>query len=77
MVGEGGSEGCVVVVVDLDDSEVKVGGERSGASMSGQGGDLVFACAEEVGEDVGPDFSGALMVLVGWVEDGMWRGLRR
>ena len=35
VVGEGGGEGCVVVVVDLDDGEVGVGGERAGAGMSG------------------------------------------
>lgn len=35
MGGEGGGEGCDVVVVDLADSEVGVGGERGGAGMSG------------------------------------------
>ena len=37
----------------------------------------MFARAEEVGEDVEADLSGALMVLMGCMEDGMWRGLRR
>ena len=77
VVGEGGGEGCVIIVVNLDDGEVGVGGERAGAGMSGQGGDLVFVRTKEVGEDVGADLSGALMVLVGWMEDGMWRGVRR
>jgi len=35
VVGEGGGEGCVVVVVDLDDGEVGVGGKRGSAGMSG------------------------------------------
>ena len=36
VVGEGGGEGCVVVVVvDLNDGEVRVCGERGGAGMSG------------------------------------------
>ena len=34
-VGEGGGEGCVVVVVDLNDGEVGVGGKRGSAGMSG------------------------------------------
>ena len=65
VVGEGGGEGCVVVVVDLNDGEVGVGGEGGGAVMSGQGGDLVIARTKEMGEDVGADLSGALMVLMG------------
>ena len=32
---------------------------------------------KEMGEDLGADLSGALMVLVGWMGDGMWRGVRR
>ena len=65
MAIKSGSEGCVVVVVDFNDGEVGVGGEGGGARMSRQSCDLVFARAEKVGEDVGADLSGALMVLVG------------
>ena len=65
MAIKSGCEGCVVLVVDLNDGEVGVGGQRAGAGMSGQGCDLVFARTKEMGEDVGADLSRALMVLVG------------
>jgi hypothetical protein len=69
VVAEGFYQGIVVVVVDFDDSEVGVvGGEGGIAGMPSQGCDLMLGGTEEVGEDVGADLSGALMLLlVNWM----------
>ncbi len=69
VVAEGFYKGIVVVVVDFDDGEVGVVGGKGGiAGMPSQGGDLMLGGTEEVGEDVGADLSGALMLwLVNWM----------